>query len=65
MARTDPLRCRGLADSKQHGFDANRRAQIRAWLRTTYAQRLAWLEQAKQLAAKALAAAERRSKKRP
>ncbi len=38
-------------------FDAQRREQPRAWLRTSYAQRLAWLEQAKRFAAKALAAA--------
>jgi hypothetical protein len=54
-----------LADSQNDGFDAQRRDQIRAWLRTTYAQRLAWLEQAKRFAAKALAAAEKRREKRP
>ena len=45
---------------KASAFDVHRREQVRAWLRTSYAQRLAWLEQAKQFAASALAAAEKR-----
>ena len=46
--------------AKTSAFDAHRREQIRAWLRTSHAQRLAWLEQAKQFAARALAAAAKR-----
>jgi capsid protein len=44
-----------MTDAKQAAYDAQRREQIRAWLRTSYSQRIAWLEQAKQFAAKALA----------
>jgi hypothetical protein len=50
-----------MTDTKDAAFEAQRREQIRAWLRTSYAQRLAWLEQAKKFAAKALAAASERN----
>jgi len=42
------------------GFAAHRRAQRRAWLALNHRERLAWLEQAKRFAARALAAAARR-----
>jgi hypothetical protein len=42
-------------------IDAHRREQIRAWLRMSYVERLAWLEQAKRFAARALEAAARRN----
>jgi hypothetical protein len=49
--------------TEQHeSFEAHRREQVRAWLRTTYRERLEWLEQAKRFAAKALEAARKRRK---
>ena len=42
------------------GFEEERRAQRRAWLRLSHRQRLEWLEQAKRFAARALAAARAR-----
>ena len=50
-----------MSGASDKSFDAQRREQIRAWLRTSYAQRLAWLEQAKRFAASALAAARARN----
>jgi len=38
-------------------WDAHADAQRRAWLKLTYAQRLAWLEQAKRFCSQALGAA--------
>jgi hypothetical protein len=50
--------------SRAAGFEAHRREQRRAWLRLTYRERLAWLEQAKRFAARALGAARRRAGRR-
>jgi hypothetical protein len=41
-------------------FEAQRRAQRRAWLRLSHRQRLDWLDGAKRFAARALAAARAR-----
>jgi len=48
---------------REQGFAAHRRAQRRAWLALDPRARLAWLEQAKRFAARALAAASRRRKR--
>ena len=45
-----------MADGK--GWADHTEEQRRAWLRLTYAQRLAWLEQAKEFCARALGAAQ-------
>jgi hypothetical protein len=49
-----------MTESEDQAHSAVREAQARAWLRTTFRQRLDWLEQAKRFAARALAAADRR-----
>jgi hypothetical protein len=49
---------------REQGFAAHRRAQRRAWLALDPRARLAWLEQAKRFAARALTAAASRRRKR-
>jgi hypothetical protein len=49
---------------RERGFAEHRRAQRRAWLALTPRERLAWLEQAKRFAARALAAARSRRQRR-
>jgi hypothetical protein len=55
-----------MADREQDkGFSLHEEAQRRAWLRLSPRQRLAWLEEAKRFAARALAAAARRRRPEP
>jgi len=49
-----------VIDPRSDAYEKARSEQARAWLRTSYRQRLDWLEQAKRFAAKALGAAKRR-----
>jgi len=42
---------------REQGWEDHERQQRRAWLALTYAQRLQWLEEAKEFAAAALGAA--------
>lgn len=49
-----------MSDPRSDAYESVRREQARAWLRTSYRQRLDWLEQAKRFAARALDAAKRR-----
>lgn len=50
--------------TNSRAFDDHRSEQRRAWLRLTYRQRIEWLEQAKQFAARALEAAKKRADRR-
>lgn len=49
---------------RDRGFALSREAQRRAWLALGYRERLAWLEDAKRFAARALAAAAARRAER-
>jgi hypothetical protein len=49
-----------MSEAISKAFEQRRAEQRRAWARLSYRERLAWLEQAKQFAAKALAAAHAR-----
>jgi hypothetical protein len=49
-----------MSDPPIDGWTAHADEQRRAWLKLSHAQRLEWLEQAKQFAAEAMAAAQRR-----
>jgi hypothetical protein len=49
-----------MSEATSKAFEQRRAEQRRAWARLSYRERLAWLEQAKQFAAKALAAARAR-----
>jgi len=53
-----------MDDPKSTGWADHEREQRRAWLRLSYAERLAWLAQAKDFAARALAAAKARKARR-
>jgi hypothetical protein len=53
-----------MTETREAQLEAQRREQVRAWLRTSYTERLAWLEQAKRFAAKALAAAKERGERK-
>ncbi len=54
-----------MTDTPDDAFEAHRREQLRAWLRTSYRERLEWLEQAKRFAAKAAEAAKQRQAQKP
>ena len=45
---------------RARGFELQREAQRRAWLALSHRERLAWLEEAKRFAARAVAAARER-----
>jgi hypothetical protein len=46
-----------MSEAESRAFARQRDAQRRAWRRLSYRERLVWLEQAKQFAVRALAAA--------
>jgi len=51
--------------NEEHSFDQHRLAQLKRFKACTPAERLAWLEQAKQFAATALREAAKRRNKHP
>jgi hypothetical protein len=50
---------------RKRSFDLHREQQRRAWLALSPRERLTWLEQAKEFAARAVAAARKRAGKQP